>query len=115
MNLGSVWYLLLRLSFPLFLAKKEVTLEVVVFVEMATFRDFVTPVKFYSYFRRVVISGDRYFWSTLRDKPRERLRKRQSHACKRQTPARQVLGSVWYCLSCLSFPLFPAKEEITYF
>ena len=35
-----------------------------------------TAVKFYRYFWRIAISEGRYFWNTLRDKPRERLRKR---------------------------------------
>ena len=53
--------LILYLSFPLFLAKREITLrsllsEVIVFGRLR-FRDLLTPVKFYRYFRRVVIFG----------------------------------------------------------
>ena len=40
------------------------------------FQDMVKAVKFYRYFRRVAVSEGRYFWNTLRDNPRERLRKR---------------------------------------
>ena len=74
---------------------------------MATFRDLVTLVKFYRYFRGVVTFGIPCETSHARD-----FVISKSHAREKPLLA-EYSDQFWYRLLCLSFPSFLAKKEIT--